>query len=314
MGQTCNAGTCTGTVAVSSSVILFGGQKATQGTFWGDTWAFSGTGWTELAVSGPPARGAACLATLGNDKVLLYGGYDGTSYTEDTWTFDGTSWTQVMVAGPPGRSLAGMTALGDEVVLFGGYNGTSLNDTWIFDGASWSQVMSPSAPSARQAPNVATLDSGTIVLFGGNAMDGTAQDDTWTFDGSTWTEVTGLDPSPSGRTYAAMAGMGINTDVVTLFGGNDGNDMALGDTWTYGSSSDWSKETNLSISPVGRVLAAMSTIQVAAGGGITGVVLFGGDDINGSQLGDSWVYQQQWTQVTGTNPPPRDGPSMAFLP
>jgi hypothetical protein len=204
-----------------------------------------------------------------------------------------------------------MTALGGEVVLFGGYNGATLNDTWIFDGATWRQVTTSNAPSPREGPSLATLDSTTVVLFGGNTMDGTAQNDTWTFDGSTWTQVAGVTSSPSGRTYAAMAGVGVNADLVALFGGNDGKDMGLGDTWMFGPTSGWSEETNLSTSPRGRDLTGMSTMQVATGGGI---VLFGGFDVDNNVLGDTWVYQQEWTQVTGTGPPPRATPSMALLP
>ena len=45
-------------------------------------------------------------------KVIVFGGFDGTTYLNDTWTFDGISWTQVAVSpSPPVRANAQMAMI-----------------------------------------------------------------------------------------------------------------------------------------------------------------------------------------------------------
>jgi galactose oxidase-like protein len=210
--------------------------------------------------------------------------------------------------------------LGDEVVLFGGYDGSYLGDTWTFDGMKWRQVNTSSgSPSARQDPGLGTVSTNQIVLFGGTDTTGVVQGDTWSFDGSTWTELSdGGAQGPSARTLASIAGSGVNGGSVVLFGGDDGTNMALGDTWDFGlDGNSWSQDTLASNTPPGRSLAGMSPIVVnGANDFYEGVVLFGGDDVNGNQLSDTWTYAGlgAWSPVSGgTSPPPRDGPAMAFL-
>ncbi len=52
----------------------------------------------------PSARAAHAMAyDPVSKKVVLFGGYDATSYLGDTWSFDGTTWTREMpqVSPPP---------------------------------------------------------------------------------------------------------------------------------------------------------------------------------------------------------------------
>jgi hypothetical protein len=311
--QTCGENGCVPRSASGGpAVVLFGGQAAMAGTFFGDTWMFDGSRWTAVGATGPSARGAASMATLGTNTVL-FGGYDG-NYRNDTWSFDGTSWTQVsQQGGPPPRTFASMATLGPSVVLFGGYDGTYRNDTWTFDGTRWHEVNVASPPPGRQAPNLATLDVSTIVLFGGTDSSGAYLNDTWTFDGSSWTQVPVIGQTPPGRYIAAMASLGVDNEQVVLFGGDDGMNAPLGDTWTYTTSPGGWLQPNVSIFPPARSLGGMSGFQSST----FEVVLFGGDDANANLLGDTWTFEGQgnWTQQTATpSPQPRDGPAMAFLP
>jgi hypothetical protein len=77
-----------------------------------DTWTFNGKDWTQMCgACAPPVRADAVMATLGSD-VVLFGGYDGSSFLQDTWTFNGTSWTQASVSSPPpARAYAMMATL-----------------------------------------------------------------------------------------------------------------------------------------------------------------------------------------------------------
>jgi hypothetical protein len=64
----------------NGAVVLFGGctQFNTSGVDCpgavADTWSWNGTAWTQLSVSGPPARGFGKTVAIGNDLVL-FGGF-----------------------------------------------------------------------------------------------------------------------------------------------------------------------------------------------------------------------------------------------
>jgi hypothetical protein len=98
--------------------------------------------WKKLSPAGSPtARAAHAMAydPVGHD-VVMFGGFDATSYLADTWTFDGTSWNQATPATSPtaraGAAMADDSVTG-QLVLFGGYDGSSyLGDTWLWDGAT----------------------------------------------------------------------------------------------------------------------------------------------------------------------------------
>jgi N-acetylneuraminic acid mutarotase len=209
-----------GMVTLGNKVLLFGGYSEDPGlgsntapaTYLNDTYLFDGNLWTPVLVPlPPPARGGASMVTLGN-KVLLFGGYDGTNDLSDTWTFDGTSWTSsgaTFGAPPSGRAAAILQTLGTQAVMFGGYDGASyLSDTWV--GMPWSSL-SVSGPPARDGACSAVLGS-RLVLFGGalapippaTALSPT--NDTWTFDGTKWTQLT-LAKAPPARAVPGAAAL-----------------------------------------------------------------------------------------------------------
>src|SRR5438105_15651547 len=83
--------------------------------------------WTQIfpAASPSPREGPMVAYDPVSRKVVLFGGFDGTSYLNDTWTFDGTNWTRVTTpVAPPVRVVGAMAfdAVTRKLVLFGGYN------------------------------------------------------------------------------------------------------------------------------------------------------------------------------------------------
>jgi uncharacterized protein (TIGR03437 family) len=66
---------------------------------------------------------------------------------------------------------------------------------------------------------------GQVVLYRGDLNE------TWLWDGSNWTQQSPQN-SPQGRVYYAMAYHSAHSQVV-LFGGEDFNEVTLGDTWTW---------------------------------------------------------------------------------
>lgn len=187
----------TASAAVSDEAILFGGYSGVNERR-NQTYGWDGGRWTLLAprpaAASPAARSAHAMATLGENQVLLFGGYDGTSDLQDTWVWDHPtrSWSELVAQdAPPARQRAAMAKLGDdEVVLFGGQaGGTPLGDTWIFSARTrtWRPVTPSLTPPARHSATMAHEGKGAL-LFSGLGAGDAILDDRWRFDDGRWTE------------------------------------------------------------------------------------------------------------------------------
>jgi hypothetical protein len=92
-------------------IVIFGGGRQlpngevpsdTAGAWLRDLWAWDGTHWTELAASGPTARGGQPGLTYDSarDRLVLFGGGN----LDGTWEWDGQRWT--LVDDPPQRRVS----------------------------------------------------------------------------------------------------------------------------------------------------------------------------------------------------------------
>ena len=173
-------------------VLLYGGYNGTS--YLNDTWLWDGTTWTEQSGTNPPARAYASMAedtgyAFGTGALVLFGGYNGTSYLGDTWTYTTAGWTkQTPTTSPSARAYAAMAYNGTlaEPTVFGGYDGTNaLADTWEYTGTNnWVEQSPTTNPPARiDAAMADNSTDGQLVLFGGQATTSTSSvlDDTWTF-------------------------------------------------------------------------------------------------------------------------------------
>lgn len=110
-------------------------QLLTYNANTGGTWAAAGT-------TGPTLTGYA-VAPLATGGLILFGGFDGTTYPSDTWKWNGTTWTRVSTTGPAGRvgHAMALDRARSRVVLYGGESPTTkFADTWEFDGTTWTRV------------------------------------------------------------------------------------------------------------------------------------------------------------------------------
>ena len=138
----------------TKQLLVFGGTFGSnyltgKAQLLGDTWAWTGTGWTELAGAGPAPRYAAGLAyDPATRRAVLFGGRG--------------DRTGLMGLGP--RSPSGTEFGGDG----------PLADTWVWNGA-WTQVGGP-APTAWDALSPLAYDeaTGQLVLTG-------SMRETWTW-------------------------------------------------------------------------------------------------------------------------------------
>lgn len=134
---------------VRQRVVLFGGDGALGPL--GDTWAWDGTAWQDLAP--PVSAGARWAHALAfdpvRDRIVLYGGL--------------------------ARSALGQT---------------QLRDTWQFDGSNWAMLTPPTSPVALASQNLAmTWDplAGRCSLLG-TIVSPVRRAERWEFDGANWTQ------------------------------------------------------------------------------------------------------------------------------
>lgn len=191
------------------------------------------------------------------------------------------------------------------VMMFSGSNAVA--DTWVWNGG-WHNTFPPTSPPARGLGGLAADGTGNLVLFGGVTSSGTFLNDTWTWDGKSWTQqFPGQSPSP--RSQMAMAYDPTNASVV-LFGGCNvyAGPCTLDDTWVWnGLAKTWAP-LNPAVHPSGR--RTVMTYDVAS----KTMLLFGGDNAEGVQYTDSWVWSgANWQQIFPENTPPaRTSPNMVY--
>jgi hypothetical protein len=233
--------------SANQKLVLFGGfnnPTHNAGTFFSDTWLWNGTTWTNANPAHHPSGrdGAAMAYDATSGKVILFGGFDGSTQQADTWAWNGTDWTQLAPQHSP--SARGWSALDRDVngqlILFGGYNGNGLSDTWQWNGADWIQLNPATVPTPR-ADHAMAYDAahGKLVMFGGGNWVSTnyvsQYGDTWTWNGTDWTHASTVGPharSDVYMTYDAPLGR------VVMFGGYDNDASSASasdfqDTWSW---------------------------------------------------------------------------------
>jgi hypothetical protein len=178
-------------------MVLFGGFDE-HGGFFGDTWEWDGTSWTQGA-GGPLARSDQAMAyDRIRGRVVLYGGGTYSTKYVETWEWDGNSWSQQATSGPGDRFqhlMAYDTAMG-RTILFGGFSGgTKRNDTWTWDGSTWVQLAVGGPPVRSGNAMAYDSDRAVVVLHswdGNGTLPGT-----WEFDGTAWMQRSANGPDPS---------------------------------------------------------------------------------------------------------------------
>lgn len=222
--------------------VLFGGLEgfARTGDSLGDTWAWDGKTWEQLATDGPPARDHhAMVYDRDRDRLVLFGGWDAQagSALNDTWAWDGKKWVQVAAAGPPARAAHAMAYHRGRgvTVLFGGRTPkTYFNDTWTWDGQQWAQA-EVQGPADRAFHAMAYLSQSERTLLFGGRIGSELFGDTWLWSGSNWLNA-GV-PGPSGRYSYSMA-YDRSRQQAVLFGGGHKNQesdewILHQDTWLW---------------------------------------------------------------------------------
>jgi len=219
-----------------------GGSSGFGGSVFSDTWKWNGTDWEELTpATHPEERMAHAMVYDGtNGSVLLFGGFNGSSWLGDTWKWNGTNWNRLAPSNSP--TPRGLSALAWDrahgyVLLHGGFDYTELSDTWKWNGTNWAQFNVTPEPIARHGHGMAYSErSGAVIVVGGvHVSDTLWHAQTW--NGSAWNaqhtvNVNGL----SRRNYFGLAS-GEGDARLLLFGGEIPTGAA-GDTWEQYTTDD----------------------------------------------------------------------------
>lgn len=226
--------------------VLYGGVNSQNGQRPSETWEWDGAAWTLVpTVLNPgPREDARMIYDERTQRVLLFGGYDGTTVKGDLWSWDGSTWT--LVANTPsiarGQCAIAWDSRNQRIVIQGGFvvSGstlTAIGDSWEWDGTAWLPGRLGSGPSSIVA---ATYDvqGRRIVVIGG--IGGR---ETWYFNG-TWTR--GPD-TPGTRSVYAIAHDAERNEIVLTGGLGSG-------TWVL-ANGVWSIVVPTAIDPVSRISA-----------------------------------------------------------
>ena len=146
--------------ASGNRMIVFGGSDDT--TYYNDVWVLSnanGLGGTSVwantvaqgaGMSSPWRGGHSAVYDAASNRMVMFGGYNGTTYYNDVWVLSNANglggtpgWTNTVAQGAAGSPLgrvqpaAVYDASGKRMILFGGDIFTTYyNDVWVLSNAN----------------------------------------------------------------------------------------------------------------------------------------------------------------------------------
>lgn len=166
------------TATVGDKIFVHGGHDGTQwlsdlhilDTTPAHVGKYTGLVWTSPQFTGwKPCPRACHSLTRVNEKLYLYGGFDGHECFQDLDILDleTMAWIRPAISGkkPKARNAHTMTAVGTKLVLCGGHSGkTHITDVHVFDTAtlSWSEVKIKNIASQRHVAFTFSTPEGSM--------------------------------------------------------------------------------------------------------------------------------------------------------
>ena len=264
-------------------------------------------GWTRVDAANPPPARYDHTLTLDplNNKLVLFGGRDGSQTLGDTWIYDLTSraWHAVKSSPAPEARFghaAAYDAKSRRVLIFAGQASGFFNDVWAFDTAAekWQKLTTKgTAPAARYGTS-AVVDTNTNQLIITHGFAAGRFDDTFALDlaANTWAPIVTGDVKPLKRCLHESV-YDARSDRMMLFGGCSSGfgPCPQGDLWSL----DVNGKTWREVKPGGIKPSARSN-PALVGDGAGRVILFGGKTSDGPSA-DVWkldIQKGEWTDLT----------------
>jgi hypothetical protein len=263
--------------------------------------------WSQLTAAGPTPREDHTWTVDGDGGVAyLFGGRDGTTVHGDTWAYDLAAgrWTELSPAMSPPARFGHEAVWIDDVglVVFAGQAGPSFfDDLWAYDPGSnaWTELDAGGAvPTARYGTCAAVGPDGRLWISHGFTAEGSRFSDTRAYDfaGGTWTDETPAGPRPVERCLHGC--WWTDAGALTLYAGQTTGITALDDGWTL-RDGGWARiDSSL---PDARNLYAKARRDGST-------LVFGGQAVDGSYLGDLWSLPDDEMRAVALSPA-GDGPS-----
>ena len=305
----------------SHQTILFGGEPVDgEDLAFGDTWAWNGASWAQLAVAGPSPRAEHAMATDPvREVVVVVGGithgFDaGMTPRDDGWEWNGKTWTQ-MPALPAGvaryRGAMAWDPVRGALVLAGslGLDGESPRlDTWEYAAGQWRQIVGATLPAPRAAFAMVATGEGGVFAVGGVDDQHVPYDTTLVYNGATWVDLGTTSSLPTAR--SGLAGILLPRSFPTIVFG--GTSMRAGRSPRRASSLPRTgiSPTVSSITHRRGSLPRPRTTRASARRGCTAARIR-----PGAPLGDMWTTSDgTWARIVdnGNTPPARTNAAVAF--
>lgn len=226
--------TCIVKDTLNNQLVMWGGNTGTSSKApTNDTWVMSlqpghRSQWRLLTTSGTKPqvnRAHVCVYDSLNDRLVVFGGWDGSTYLNSAWFLSlpssGTpAWTNPSVTGSPASGTGQLQAVAiyddgglpedatvSRMVVYGGYFSTDTDIDQVYEltlptsgNPTWNQIIGTTAgtPSASGAGRdgstlVFDSDSNRAVLYGGHSNANTAE--VWSLGlpvggAASWTQIT----------------------------------------------------------------------------------------------------------------------------
>ncbi|XP_062398648.1 leucine-zipper-like transcriptional regulator 1 isoform X1 [Sardina pilchardus] len=245
------------------SAVVYGSSMFVFGGYTGDIYSNSNlknkndlfeykfaTGqWTEWKVEGRLVARSAHGATVYNDKLWIFAGYDGNARLNDMWTIglqdrDQACWVEIEQSGeiPPSCCNFPVAVCQDKMFVFSGQSGAKITNNLFqfeFNGHIWTRIPtehllrgSPPPPQRRYGHTMVAFDR-HLYVFGG-AADNTLPNELHCYDvdSQTWEVIQPSTDSemPSGRLFHAAA---VIHDAMYIFGGTVDNNVRSGEMYRF---------------------------------------------------------------------------------
>jgi len=255
-----------------------------------------------------------------NQRMILFGGENTTSlYFNDVWELSFTEttegkWCPLSISGTKPFARAMHSAIFDPInnrmIIFGGSNFTTtpnpecpanepnctLGDLWALNitTLTWQEIFPPQPrPSPRKGHSaIYDPDRKQMIVFGGRACPTTCDEvnDVWALDLSSagdekWKQLAPESSPPDPREGAA--GVYIPGSGKVFFVGGNAGSSKFGDVWFLNlGRPTWGR-----VYPDGGTFTARTSYTIIFDSYNSRLIVFGGLDINGQGLNDTWSLQ-----------------------
>jgi hypothetical protein len=288
---------------------------------------------------GPRIRHSAALDSATNSMIIFGGQNTSINNFNDVWqsvVFDDVTvhFLPVNPSGTPPAARYGHTGVYDptnsRLMIFGGALGVGTpapcqNDMWVLQNAnglggtpSWVQLTGSGGPPVARYGHASVYDPNTnsMIVFGGSDCASGLFNDVWVLSNANgiggtpvWTQLSPGGGAPSGR-EASSAIYDPTTNVMVVYGGDQGSSTRLGDVWALshangtGGTPTWAQ-----LFPSGTAPSARTGHSAVYDSANNRMMVFGGVNSAGAVLADTWILTgangqagtPAWSLLTVTN-------------